>query len=64
MDYVASGVEPRNIKLVDDFYDKYRNIAKKEIEEKGYFEIVKRSPLYICKQKNNGHMDNWNFWSR
>lgn len=51
MDYVASGVEPRNIKLVDDFYDKYRKIAKKEIEEKGYFEIVKRSPLYICKQK-------------
>ena len=51
MDYVASGVEPRNIKLVEDFYDKYKDIAKKEIEEKGHFEIIKRSPLYICKQK-------------
>tara|TARA_Y100000816_G_C25971015_1_gene506709 strand:- start:105 stop:926 length:822 start_codon:yes stop_codon:yes gene_type:complete len=51
MDYVASGVEPRNIRLKDSFYDEYRAIAKKDIEQKGYFQIIKRSPLYICKIK-------------
>ena len=50
MDYVASGVEPRGIVLRDDFYDEYRSIAKNEINKKGYFEIIKRSPLYICKK--------------
>ncbi|MDA9664705.1 class I SAM-dependent methyltransferase [Candidatus Pelagibacter sp.] len=50
MNYVASGVEPRNIKLKDSFYDEYSNIAKKEIDTNGYFEIIKRSPLYICKK--------------
>ena len=50
MDYVASGVEPRGIVLRDDFYDEYRSIAKKEIDKKGYFQIIKRSPLYICKK--------------
>jgi len=47
--YVKSGVEPRNIKLADDFYDRYSEIVKKDIKEKGYFAIAKRSPLYICK---------------
>lgn len=51
MDYVASGVEPRGIVLRDNFYDEYRSIAKKDIDEKGYFQIIKRSPLYICKKK-------------
>ena len=50
MNYVASGVEPRNIKLKDSFYDEYSKIAKDEIDNKGYFEIIKRSPLYICKK--------------
>lgn len=49
-DYVASAVEPRGIVLRDDFYDEYSSIAKKEIDEKGYFQIIKRSPLYICKK--------------
>ena len=51
MNYVASGVEPRNIKLKESFYDEYREIAKKEIDENGFFQIIKRSPLYICKNK-------------
>ena len=51
MNYVASGVEPRGIKLRDDFYEKYKEIAKKEIDKQGYFQIIKRSPLYICKKK-------------
>ena len=50
MNYVASGVEPRNIKLKDNFYEEYSKIAKSEIESKGFFEIIKRSPLYICKK--------------
>mgnify|MGYP006074941467 FL=1 len=49
MDYVASGVEPRNIVLKDSFYDEYRAIVKEEIDKLGYFQIIKRSPLYICK---------------
>lgn len=52
MDYVASGVEPRNIRLKDSFYEEYSKIAKSEIDKKGYFEIIKRSPLYICKKIN------------
>ncbi len=50
MGFVASGVEPRGIKLIDDFYEKYKEIYDKEIEKSGYFKIVKRSPLYICKK--------------
>ena len=50
MDYVASGVEPRNIRLKDSFYEEYSKIAKSEIDKKGYFEIIKRSTLYICKK--------------
>ena len=51
VNYVASGVEPRNIKLKDNFYDEYKKIAEKEVKEKGYFEIIKRSPLYVCRKK-------------
>ena len=50
--FVASGVEPRGIKLVDDFYEKYKEIFDKEMSTKGYFQIIKRSPLYICKKKS------------
>ena len=49
MGFVASGVEPRGIKLVDSFYDDYNKIYEAEIEKKKYFSIIKRSPLYICK---------------
>ena len=52
MGFVASGVEPRGIKLVDDFYQKYKKIFDEEMKTKGYFQIIKRSPLYICKKIN------------
>jgi SAM-dependent methyltransferase len=51
MGFVASGVEPRGIKLVDDFYEKYKEIYDNEMKTRGYFQIIKRSPLYICKKK-------------
>ena len=51
MGFVASGVEPRGIKLVDDFYEKYKEVFENEMKNKGYFQIIKRSPLYICKKK-------------
>ena len=37
MGFVASGVEPRGITLVDNFYEKYKEIYDKEFEAKGYF---------------------------
>ena len=40
MGFVASGVEPRGIKLVDNFYDKYEEIFNKEMEDRGYFQII------------------------
>lgn len=49
LEYVATGVTPRDMAVADDFYEKYEAIAKKEIDEKGYFGIPKRSPLYICR---------------
>jgi len=52
MNYVASGVEPRGIKLKENFYEEYKEIVEKEINENGFFKIIKRSPLYICKKKN------------
>ena len=52
MGFVASGVEPRGIKLVDNFWDEYKKIYDEEISKNGYFQIIKRSPLYICKKKN------------
>ena len=50
MGFVASGVEPRGIKLVDNFWDEYKKIYDEEIKKNGYFKIIKRSPLYICKK--------------
>jgi 2-polyprenyl-3-methyl-5-hydroxy-6-metoxy-1,4-benzoquinol methylase len=50
MGFVASGVEPRGIKLVDNFWDEYKKIYDKEFKNNGYFRIIKRSPLYICKK--------------
>ncbi len=50
MGFVASGVEPRGIKLVDNFYKDYNEIYQEEIKNKGHFSIIKRSPLYICKK--------------
>ena len=51
MGFVASGVEPRGIKLVDNFWDDYKKIYDEEFKKNGYFKIIKRSPLYICKKK-------------
>ena len=51
MGFVASGVEPRGIKLVDNFWDEYKKIYDEEIKKNGYFKIIKRSPLYICRKK-------------
>ena len=48
--FVASGVEPRGIKLIDSFYDDYKKVYDAEIDKKKYFSIIKRSPLYICKK--------------
>ena len=48
--FVASGVEPRGIKLVSDFYENYKKNYDQEFQKNGYFRIVKRSPLYICKK--------------
>jgi len=50
MGFVASGVEPRGIKLVDNFWDNYKKIYDEEFNKNGYFKIIKRSPLYICKK--------------
>ena len=50
MGFVASGVEPRGINLVDGFYDEYKKIFEK-IKRKGYFQIIKDPLLYICKEK-------------
>ena len=48
--FVASGVEPRGIKLVSDFYENYKKNYDQEFKQNGYFRIIKRSPLYICKK--------------
>tara|TARA_B100001741_G_scaffold308965_1_gene305899 strand:+ start:31 stop:858 length:828 start_codon:yes stop_codon:yes gene_type:complete len=50
MGFVASGVEPRGIKLVDNFWDDYKKVYDEEFKKNGYFKIIKRSPLYICKK--------------
>ena len=50
MGFVASGVEPRGIKLVENFWDEYKKIFDQEFTKTGYFKIIKRSPLYICKK--------------
>ena len=48
--FVASGVEPRGLKLVENFYENYKKRYDQEFEKNGYFKIIKRSPLYICKK--------------
>ena len=50
MGFVASGVEPRGIKLVDNFWDECKKIYDEKVKKNGYFKIIKRSPLYICKK--------------
>jgi len=50
MGFVASGVEPRGIKLVDNFWRDYKSVYDEEVKKNGYFKIIKRSPLYICKK--------------
>lgn len=50
MDYIKSGVEPRNIVLRDGFFEDYRKIAQAEMDKNGFFGIMKRSPLYICRK--------------
>ena len=54
-DYTDNGEFPNFIhypvkKLREDFYDKYSEIVKHDIDEKGHFDILKRSPLFICKK--------------
>lgn len=48
--YLKSTTEPRKMDLKDNFYEQFANIVKKEIQEKGYFGILKRSPLFICRK--------------
>ena len=48
--FVASGVEPRGIKLVDDFYEKYKEIFDKEMSTKVTFKLSK-GPHYIYVKK-------------
>ena len=50
IEYIKSTTEPRKIYLKEDFYDKYSEIVKRDIDEKGHFDILKRSPLFICKK--------------
>ena len=50
IDYIKSTTEPRKMNLADDFYQKYSDIVKSDIDTKGHFDILKRSPLFICKK--------------
>jgi hypothetical protein len=50
IDYIKSTTEPRKMNLADDFYQKYSDIVKADIIAKGHFDILKRSPLFICKK--------------
>jgi len=49
LDYVASGVKPRDMSVADDFFERYAAVVSKEMEDQGYFAIPKRSPVYICR---------------
>ena len=42
MGFVASGVEPRGIKLVDNFWDNYKKIYDEEFNKNGYFKKLVR----------------------
>ena len=37
-----------NLKL--STYDNYKKIYDQEFKQNGFFKIIKRSPLYICKK--------------
>lgn len=50
LEYIKSTTEPRKMDLKKDFYEKYSEIVKHDIDEKGHFDILKRSPLFICKK--------------
>jgi len=49
LDYVASGVKPRDMSVGDNFFERYAAIVSKEMEDQGHFAIPKRSPVYICR---------------
>ncbi len=49
LNYVASGVKPRDMSVGDDFFERYAALVQAEMDEKGYFGIPKRSPLFICR---------------
>jgi ubiquinone/menaquinone biosynthesis C-methylase UbiE len=49
LDYVASGVKPRDMSVADDFFERYAAVIQAEMDEKGYFGIPKQSPLFICR---------------
>jgi len=50
IDYVKSTTEPRKMNLKSSFYDEYSEIIKNELQNNGYFGILKRSPLFICQK--------------
>ena len=39
MGFVASGVEPRGIKLVDNFWDNYKKIYDEEFNKNGFVKL-------------------------
>ena len=49
--FVASGVEPRGIEFVSDFYDNYKKIYDQEFEKNGYFKIIKDLLFIFVKNK-------------
>lgn len=48
LDYIASGVVPRDMPVSEDFFQRYAEIAAKEMEKTGHFDIPKRSALFQC----------------
>ena len=50
INYVKSGVEPRNITLANGFWENYAAICAMEMNSRGFVGIMKRSPLYICRK--------------
>ena len=50
LEYIKSTTEPRKMDLKESFYDEWAKIVKDEVDEKGFFGILKRSPNFICKK--------------
>jgi len=48
LEYIKSTTEPRKMDLKESFYDEWAKIVKDEVDEKGFFGILKRSPHFIC----------------